>query len=403
VTLVTRRLTRGRDYLNLEGATPSRFGGLLVVHTNRSAGRVRIRLNAAAIAAAFILLAAPSAASAYAWHSDPSLPSGTREVRGTTTYDCSDCHVTEPGGSDEGSSALIGAGPHGYYRSDTNKCRMCHAVHNAPVNSMKLLPTATIQDTCFTCHDATGAKNRGVYSSITFRGGSVAASHSIDTTSHVPGGSVDLTTQLTCTSCHSVHRATTVAAFRTDQALWGVDGGPKESNALLRDDVGGKPRGTYQVYGSDWCAGCHDQRHSDSTVVMNHPVESSTTPGAFNYGRVATVLDGASSLTEIRDDVLETAGWGLGWTNLGYVMPYPRTIEQYPSEAVQHKPICQQCHEDPRNVGNVGSVVEDFSNPARPQTGQSGFSFPHQTETIHMVVESGDDLCMNCHPEAQLP
>jgi predicted CXXCH cytochrome family protein len=202
---VTRRLTRGRDCRNLEGETPSCFGGLLVVHRNMSASHLRERLYVVLLVSALFVLSTPAAASAY-WHLDPSLePSGTREVRGSTTYNCVDCHVTWDGGSDAASRATsAAAGPHGYYRSDTNKCRMCHSVHKAPADSVLLLPAATVQAACFTCHDSSGA--RGVYHAIAHRGGVVAADHSIDTTKHVPGGSEDLTTQLSCTSCHGAPR-----------------------------------------------------------------------------------------------------------------------------------------------------------------------------------------------------
>jgi predicted CXXCH cytochrome family protein len=373
-----------------------------VLHKNVSASHRGDSLSLLVLVVALMLLAAPTTAFAY-WHLDTNLPpASTREVRGATTYLCSDCHVTWSGGTaPDGTTvypdgndvstypAIDGAGPHGYYRSDTTKCRMCHTVHKAPSDSILLLPAATIQAACFTCHDATGAQ--GVYSSIKKRGGVVAASHSIDATTHVPGGSDLLPTQLTCTSCHAVHRATAVADFRTDRHL--PYGGAKYSNALLRDDVGGNVVGTYTKYGSDWCAGCHDQRHSDNITVMNHPVETSST-GSFNYGRVATVETTTSLLTEILDD--GAPGTGLGWTNLGYVMPLPRTAQQS-----GHDPICQQCHEDPRNVGSVGAVV-DFPT-AQPRTGQVDFAFPHETATVNMLVEPGDDLCTNCHPATELP
>jgi predicted CXXCH cytochrome family protein len=354
-----------------------------VLHRIVSASHRKERLSFLLFAVALLVLSAPGAASAYS-HLDTNLPpANTREVRGTITYLCSDCHVTWTDGDDEGTDAYAGAGPHGYYRSDTEKCRMCHIVHKAPANSIMLLPAATIQAACFTCHDATGAQ--GVYSGIVARGGSVTASHSIDTTTHVPGGSADLPTMLTCTSCHTVHRATTMAAFRTDRQL-PTGGGAKYSNALLRDDVGGKPRGTFTTYSSDWCASCHDQRHSDSITVVNHPVESSTTVGAFNYGRVASVRAVNDQTTEIV---------GLGGSNFGYVMPYPRTDEQ-----VGHDPICQQCHEDARSVGVPGAAVA-FSSTT--PTNPAYYSFPHQSTNGNFLIEEHDDLCTNCHPTAQLP
>jgi predicted CXXCH cytochrome family protein len=333
-----------------------------------------------------LLIALPALAFGYA-HSDGRATSGDRD------FSCEDCHVTweggtfdtgtYPAGEDAGDHAKDGAGPHGYYRSDTNKCRMCHTVHKAPSTSALMLPAATIEATCFSCHDNTGAK--GVYSAIKARNGSVVASHSIDSTTNVPGGSFDLAARLSCPSCHSVHRATTVAPFRTDRAV-SMLGGAKTSNALLRDDVGGKPRGTYTKYGADWCAGCHDQRHSGGSIV-NHPTEASKTldPAwvGFDYGKVPSVKGVADQSTETT---------GLGRSNFGYVMPSPRTTAQ-----AGHDPICQQCHEDARDVGVPGAAVA-FS-PTNP----IDYSFPHQGTTVHLVVEEHDDLCMNCHPVAQLP
>jgi predicted CXXCH cytochrome family protein len=334
---------------------------------------------------AFALLLAPAAAYPYA-------------ISGAAPSACEDCHSTWPGGSDAGSSTIAGAGPHGYYRVGTHKCVMCHTVHKAPSTSVLLLQDATIQAACFTCHDNTGAL--GVYSAIVSRGGWVASEHSIEATTHVPGGSVDLTRNLSCPSCHSVHRATTMAAFRTDRRdalVTSLTLGPKMSNALLRDDVGGKAHGTYTVYGADWCAGCHDQRHSDSSSVRNHPVEASTTAGFFYYGHLASVISTTSTTTVILGDT--TPGVGLGYSNLGYVMPYPRTTQQG-----VHKPICQQCHEDARSVGVAGAALPMI--PGDVSVGTSNpvyYSFPHQTTNMHMVVEEHDDLCSDCHPAAQLP
>jgi predicted CXXCH cytochrome family protein len=359
-------------------------------------GRGRL-FRRALVAVPVFVVAILVPALAFAFHTDG------RETRNGALVACPDCHVTYTGGSDAGGPATPGSGPHGYYRTDTAKCRMCHTVHKAPADSIMLLPAATIQDTCFTCHDNTGAT--GVYSAIAARIGpsAVVASHSIDATTVVPGGSEDLSTNLSCQSCHAVHRATTVAAFRTDRELTiGDGGGSKYTNALLRDDVGGKARGTYEVYGADWCAGCHDQRHSDSSVVINHPVEESSTSGAFNYGRVAVVTAFDETTTEIPDDLL--AGTGLGYTNFGYVMPWPRTTGtggQYP-----HKPICQQCHEDARDVGVPGAavgMVPSMDDGSAPTTNPAFYSFPHQSTNPRLVIEKQDDLCLNCHPPGSLP
>jgi predicted CXXCH cytochrome family protein len=363
-----------------------------------SKGATRLVSYVASLTVLLVVLALPAAAFGFA-HTDG------RDQRGSFYFVCSDCHVTWAGGSDATTTPSIeGAGPHGYYRADSAKCQMCHQVHESAAGSTKLLPAETIQDTCFSCHDNTGAA--GVYSAITKRGGSVVASHSIETTTHVPGGSFDLEAKLGCPSCHSVHRATAVAAFRTDRqvpmAIGSAPNGAKYSNQLLRDDVGGKPRGTYTTYGADWCAGCHDRRMSGGTVA-NHPTEASKTadPGwkAFNYGRIAIVTGANDLTTEILADLdPDYVGTGLGMTNFGYVMPYPRTTGE--GGQGEHKPICQQCHEDARNVGSPGAAIPFASEtPTNP----AFYSFPHQSNVRRFLVEDHDDLCMNCHPTAFLP
>jgi predicted CXXCH cytochrome family protein len=364
----------------------------------RSGAPGRQLLHVLSLTVLVVVLALPAAAFAFD-HTDG------RADRGSFVFQCSDCHVTWDGGSDATTTPSIeGAGPHGYYRADSAKCQMCHSVHEAAAGSTVLLPAQTIQDTCFSCHDNTGAA--GVYSAIANRGGSVVASHSIETTTHVPGGSFDLEAKLGCPSCHSVHRATSVAAFRTDRqvpmAVGPAPNGAKYSNALLRDDVGGKPRDTYKTYGAEWCAGCHDRRMSGGAVA-NHPTEASKTADPdwkpFDYGRIAVVTAANALTTEIVAD-LEPAyvGTGLGMTNFGYVMPFPRTTGE--GGQGDHKPICQQCHEDARSVGVPGAAIPFASEtPTNP----AFYSFPHQSNVRRFLVEDHDDLCLNCHPTTLLP
>ena len=128
-------------------------------------------------------------------------------------------------------------------------------------------------------------------------------------------------------------------------------------------------------------------------MVHNHPVDSfATTSSPFIYQNVALVKNGAS---------LETTMGMMARSNFGYVMPYRCTTEQ-----AGHAPICQQCHEDPRRVGAPGAattytVIASYGtnvtdNP-RLQT------FPHETTQTAMLLETYDDLCLNCHPAASLP
>jgi predicted CXXCH cytochrome family protein len=327
--------------------------------------------------------------------------SGTDET-GLTGWDCPVCH--------DGATGIPSIddpfGPHGDYSATSNKCESCHTVHDAP-EGFQLLPGSTITDTCFTCHDGTGGS--GVYGS----NGVVQAEHRVDTTSTVPGGdpstggdksytfsstAVGAEGTLTCTDCHSPHASSTVATFTGDRKRtggpWpnGVNG--RVGNRLLKS----RPNGIgydIEYYGADWCAACHQGRASGGTV-HNHPVESSTTVGAFYYEYVARVDGIASSNTETGT---------MGSTNRGYVMPDPRTSDQS-----GHDPLCQQCHEDARDVGDdvFGqiSIDETFSpanNGAPPSYNPALQNFPHESWNPYFLIETDDDLCTNCHDTTGLP
>jgi hypothetical protein len=100
--------------------------------------------------------------------------------------------------------------------------------------------------------------------------------------------------------------------------------------------------------------------------------------------------------------------FGVGQNHSAFLMPLPRAPLQR-----GHYPICQQCHEDARDVGSLDATgtigaataftvsttdgTTDTDNP-RFQT------FPHETVNAGMVIESADvDLCTNCHPAGPLP
>ncbi len=310
-------------------------------------------------------------------------------------------------------------GPHGGFTTTSSKCSICHTVHDASPTGVKLLPKATTRDNCMVCHDGTGGN--GVYGAIAARGLTVGAAHRIDTTSVIPGG--DAATggsrtatftgengYLSCDDCHSVHGADVVDPFSGERVRfhasdrgWLTDW---SSTKLLRQKPVSSDTST-TVYGSDWCLGCHAGRSSAIAPVMNHAVDSSaTTSSPFYYDHVAIVTT---------DTSLETTYGTMGllgslpnaiWHNRGFVMPTPRTSQQE-----GHAPICQQCHEDSRDVGSPGSVTHaeiyrygDGKTAGDPATDSPLFqNFPHETQNEYMLVETGDDLCMNCHDTSALP
>lgn len=337
-------------------------------------------------------------------------------------------------------------GPHGAYTASTDRCQMCHTLHDAPT-SLRLLPGATVKATCFTCHD--GTAGYGVYGAIRARTGvDPAGGHSVDLTGVVPGGSASdggpatvafrgPGATLTCSDCHSPHDSNTVAPFLGERLRVRDCIEVPYSNRLLKK----RPTGAtadVAVYGSDWCLACHKGR-LDTAAVHNHPVDSATSNAdPFYYERVVAFYGGAAGAQQPLNALGSTGGVGgpvasthayspagktvLDIKHLGsHLMPYPRVPLQ-----IGHAPICQQCHEDTRDCGEltadgtaVIAAVEDVrgenlfkyaeadgetggdSNPATPNPRFQ--NFPHETESSNLLVETGDDLCLNCHPTGQLP
>jgi hypothetical protein len=317
---------------------------------------------------------------------------------------CSSCH----GNNAPKSPDTETSGPHGGYSTTSDNCQTCHTVHegsrdasgNIIPGSILLLPATTIKDTCLTCHDATGAG--GVYGNIDARGLAVESSHSVEATSLVPGGdaatggSIVATfsgagNTLTCDDCHSPHGSGVVTPFLGDRMRGVDDTRPVVSSKLLKIRPTGS-EATATVYGSDWCGTCHRGRLSGG-VVHNHPADSSaTTATPFDYSHIAAVVSTTS---------LETTMAGMGRNNRGYVMPAPRSVEQ-----TGHAPICQQCHEDARDVGVPGQVATyTVTAPYGLNEGDNPQfqDFPHESTNPSMLIERNDDLCLNCHPTAELP
>lgn len=330
------------------------------------------------------------------------------------SQDCQSCHNC--GFADYAK----GVGPHGGYTAITARCEICHDTHAAA--SPLLLPKATIKATCETCHD--GTAGFGVYGVIAARGlGAPAAQHRIDTSRTIPGGdaatggSADATftgigDNLTCDDCHSPHGSNVVNAFRGErqrtEATWWTMG--LSSNRLL------KRRPTSSVttatdYGSDWCLTCHQGRASGG-AVHNHPVDSavSTTGVPFNYANVALVSGYDPTGSTVLGPMVSGSGSPfvkLDDGNRGFLMPFPRTSQQE-----GHAPICQQCHEDARFVGTLSAdgltadvatfsvTLPDGNNATDTPRFQN---FPHETTNRRFLVETDDDLCMNCHPPTVLP
>lgn len=328
------------------------------------------------------------------------------ELTPSSTRACGECHGRE--GTEESTATVAPTrkGPHGGYTTGTNKCATCHSVHGA-AGYIALLPAATIRDTCLSCHDGTGG--RGVYGVLAARGLTVQSGHRVDATNTVPGGAPDGTDAprvfsgtdglLTCSDCHSPHDTETVDPFTGDRARESTPApfagaSAVKTNRLLRRAPSSATT-SVTVYGSSWCGTCHEGRLSGSDAARNHRVSTET--AGFWYDSVLRVSGPNTSTVETST---------LGGSNRGYVMPTPRDPRQ-----ADNYPICQQCHEDSRSIG------DDPANPGRIST-QNGFSedfrltaadgantsdnpafqvFPHESAARSLLVEEQDDLCLNCH------
>lgn len=371
----------------------------------------RTVLTAIVLVTALVFLGAPSAL-AY------------DETQPPTGKSCPECHGMEEGQVSTTTVDPTRKGPHGGYSTGTQKCATCHTIHNANLGSVALLPAATIKDTCNSCHDGTGGQ--GVYGVIEARGLTVQSAHDVEETNIIPGGALDGSSRtatfsadggfLTCSDCHSPHDAATVEAFTGDRVRESTPTAfPGVSATLTNRLLKQRPTSsvtTVTVYGSDWCASCHMGRLSshDASAVANHPSDSlATTDTPFTYENVARETGADTTSTEMGT---------LGANNYGYVM-WESTGTPSVRSPLQagHYPICQQCHEDARHVG------DDPLSPLMIST-QNGFDerfhitaadgapdgstastdsprfqvFPHESQNERLLIEdTTDDLCLNCH------
>lgn len=330
---------------------------------------------------------------------------------------CVDCHGTTTvsiAGTDTERQ-----GPHGNYLTSTTKCPACHNTHGADtptnISSPSLLVTATVTDMCETCHDGTGGQ--GVYGTLLARGVYPVSKHRVDATRTIPGGDPSTGGDLTgvvfeggvnmtlgCIDCHSPHNKSTVASFTGDRRRIATDTAGYTSNRLLKQrptssDV------TVTRYGSNWCAACHKGSLNTATT-HNHPSE--TTATAPNYFYQDYPRANAPSSTAI---VATSVAAGLGQNNYAYVMPTDGSGNRIGAQ-VGHYPLCQQCHEDVRNVGDVlqGQIgwAETYTVTSADGTNTADNPrfqvFPHESQNPLLLVETEDDLCTNCHdPMVILP
>jgi predicted CXXCH cytochrome family protein len=217
-------------------------------------------------------------------------------------------------------------------------------------------------------------------------------------------------------------------------------------------------------YGSAFCYSCHQGRLGNTmsgtngaavtldTGVAALPSVTDNALTAINHptnmrlpyrsiGGLTAV--GVGFFAQHPSGIANGGGWmqgygtGLALSNAGYTMypvqanPNGRVTDvnrQQPGTATSGAPICQQCHEDFRDVetafdysdtdkdvpfsptvnGLIGATGNTIGGAHFIQAGNPLFqNFPHETANLRMLVEGGDsaqvgggnndDLCLNCH------
>ncbi len=263
--------------------------------------------------------------------------------------------------------------PHGGYASTTDKCSDCHTLHDAP-GGYKLLLGATFLATCEVCH---GAGGQALFKPYTTIGVTTLADHNPNATltaSSTLGIGTPEEEKPLCGGCHSPHDRNTVNPYISDTSA------TYSSSRLLRKggsqtyapSLPGYGTQTISDYSGDWCTDCHNVR---------------TGMGGTNHQTNTAALTWANSSLARSNGAyrMSPAGW------------QPRT-----------SPICQYCHEDSREVDDdVTDAILTFtcnSPTTYSATDNPGLKFfPHRTENPLFRLETGDDLCLNCHPTSQLP
>lgn len=301
-----------------------------------------------------------------------------------TTQDCGTCHMEIPATTD-GSEASTStaepftewdptdanaavATPHKGYATNTTKCAVCHAVHTAPAGGELLLRT-TVASACEFCHVLTAIGGVTIYD------GSAAAYYDVENDfGH------NRTSKSSCTGCHSVHGANTLAGANSEKILrdWAHDGSASSYSTAALDawpDPASLVNDDAQI--TAWCTGCHKYYVATYETTLSFTVFDHHDTYDWTW---------ATGKSHIMTD---TAG--------GYGNTVADAAVQGTDVAFAPSSYCTSCHDAGETDHGVGVVRN---------------SFPHYTPDYYRFMSVGDSaasaaspnvsgtvdgLCLKCH------
>lgn len=180
--------------------------------------------------------------------------------------------------------------------------------------------------------------------------------------------------------------------------------------------------GATAMYGSGFCYSCHQGR-------IGNKLPGTAATDTTRLNTAFTELGGNNHPTNMTTGYQQIGALadGLALSNRGYVMDPAGAAPVHPDGNITRMdaPICQQCHEDSRDVETAYSYSDtdksvpfshaintalgfEPSTPSFIYAGNPRFqNFPHETTNFRQLVEGGDsaqigggnndDLCLNCH------
>jgi len=275
--------------------------------------------------------------------------------------------------------------PHGGYAVSTDKCKVCHAIHQATGTYVLLRDGATdALSACEACHVAGAPLTQlAVYGGSNSNYGSFATAtgdkkHTLegsgtiaipDATTFADYGKIEFTDGFTCSHCHSVHGANCY-----NNCIVKLDGNGDDYVQLLDGttdtlanykSTGNLEYGNNSETQNQFCADCHNLNFYTTTGNKTHVMTDTT----------STMYSGVSQIT--------------GQT------------------AWESSRNCRRCH---RGGLSGGSTTTDYESTGAFQTyattyaGATGWdnSFPHMTTGKYFLKDAYTDtgldtVCLDCH------